>query len=416
RIGAGVERRSKRNRCVCRCRYAFPTGHLVVVNRTICRRNGRRRLRSRESWEPAHVHRAVPIARIHLRVQSRSPRLHALELHYRRAGRNQRDPKGSDRSGWRFEFADARRRYRSDACVAQRSTTDRLRAAGDRLDGSTGIGAHARATTISLGLRHAPVSLETSRHGFQLELSRARMVQFAEHLVFSDHSRRNYTGRGLVFARFVAVRRMGGGFAVRDGISFDGRHSRHARLHFGKGTGQARVADLADATDLSADVELLHLESNSPRDQRCVGELGQTGTNRERARARLTSMLDVGRWALGVSFLTMSIFATTSCKKSVSQQNAVDPNEPGEAVIPEHGAYAGAFMDFGDQEDDVALETIEDFEQMVGKHQAIIASSSYWGEQTFPTANLNVVWRHRSLPLVFWSPWDRPYVQNRGPD
>src|SRR5438128_5228628 len=59
---------------------------------------------------------------------------------------------------------------------------------------------------------------------------------------------------------------------------------------------------------------------------------------------------------------------------------------------------------------------IEDFEQMVGKHQAIIASSSYWGEQTFPTANLNVVWRQGSLPLVFWSPWDRPYVQNRGPD
>ena len=49
---------------------------------------------------------------------------------------------------------------------------------------------------------------------------------------------------------------------------------------------------------------------------------------------------------------------------------------------------------------------------MVGKHQAIIASSSYWGEQSFPTANLNLIWRHGSLPLVFWSPWDRPYDQN----
>jgi hypothetical protein len=73
-------------------------------------------------------------------------------------------------------------------------------------------------------------------------------------------------------------------------------------------------------------------------------------------------------------------------------------------------------MDFGDEEDDVTLEMIEDFEQMVGKHQAVIASSSYWGEQTFPTANLNVVWRHGSLPLLFWSPWDKPYTQNRGPD
>src|SRR4029077_20948077 len=105
-----------------------------------------------------------------------------------------------------------------------------------------------------------------------------------------------------------------------------------------------------------------------------------------------------------------------SCKKSGLTNAQLDPNGPVEVVMPEHGAYTGAFMDFGDEEDDVTLEMIEDFETMVGKHQAIIASSSYWGEQTFPTSNLNVIWRHGSLPLVFWSPWDRPYEQNRGPD
>src|SRR5947208_17106247 len=73
-------------------------------------------------------------------------------------------------------------------------------------------------------------------------------------------------------------------------------------------------------------------------------------------------------------------------------------------------------MDFGDAEDEVTLETIEDFEQMVGKHQAIIASSSYWGEQNFPVDNLNVIWRHGSLPLVFWSPWDKPYEEDHGPE
>src|SRR5213075_1880583 len=57
-----------------------------------------------------------------------------------------------------------------------------------------------------------------------------------------------------------------------------------------------------------------------------------------------------------------------------------------------------------------------DFETMVGKHQDIIASSSYWGEQSFPSDNLNVIWRHGSLPLVFWSPWDKPYEEDRGPD
>ena len=57
-----------------------------------------------------------------------------------------------------------------------------------------------------------------------------------------------------------------------------------------------------------------------------------------------------------------------------------------QVLVPERGAYTGAFIDFGEAEDAVALETIEDFEEMVGKHQAIIASSSYWGEQSFPSA------------------------------
>ena len=103
-----------------------------------------------------------------------------------------------------------------------------------------------------------------------------------------------------------------------------------------------------------------------------------------------------------------------SCKRNVPP--TLDPNAPVEVVIPEHGAYIGAFMDFGDTEDEVTIEGIEEFETMVGKHHAIIASSSYWGEQSFPTANLNVIWRHGSLPLLFWSPWDQPYEQNHGPD
>lgn len=113
--------------------------------------------------------------------------------------------------------------------------------------------------------------------------------------------------------------------------------------------------------------------------------------------------------------LVAAVLFCTSCRK-VSPVPVQDENAPVEVVIPQHGAYTGAFMDFGDAEDEVTLEMIEDFDNLVGKHQAIIASSSYWGEQTFPTANLNVVWRHGSLPLVFWSPWDRPYEQNRGPD
>src|SRR3982751_578708 len=119
-------------------------------------------------------------------------------------------------------------------------------------------------------------------------------------------------------------------------------------------------------------------------------------------------------FALVAAVITSSL-PLIGCRRGAAIQH-IDPNGPVEVVIPEHGAYTGAFMDFGDAEDDVTLEMIEEFETMVGKRQAIIASSSYWGEQNFPTDNLNVVWRHGSLPLVFWSPWDKPYVQNRGPD
>src|SRR6266705_1994341 len=112
--------------------------------------------------------------------------------------------------------------------------------------------------------------------------------------------------------------------------------------------------------------------------------------------------------------LGMALFLT-GCKKLATVAQ-VDPNGPVDVAIPELGVYTGAFMDFGDEEDDVTLETIEDFEEMVGKHQAIIVSSSYWGEQNFPVGNLNVIWRHGSLPLVFWSPWDKPYEEDHGPD
>ena len=85
-------------------------------------------------------------------------------------------------------------------------------------------------------------------------------------------------------------------------------------------------------------------------------------------------------------------------------------------ALPEHGIYSGAYADFGDHEDEVTLEKIEAFEALVGKHQAILASSSYWGEQSFPVENMKLIARHNSVPLVFWSPWDRPYKEGLGPD
>ncbi len=93
---------------------------------------------------------------------------------------------------------------------------------------------------------------------------------------------------------------------------------------------------------------------------------------------------------------------------------------PPTLVMPERGAYTGAYLATGDAEDEVSLEGIEEFEQQVGKHQAIIAFSSFWGEHHFPATQAQIVIAHGSVPLIYWSPWDYPYLEDpilqNGPD
>src|SRR5258708_39237864 len=103
------------------------------------------------------------------------------------------------------------------------------------------------------------MSLETSRHGFQPEIWRARMVQPAELVVFSNHSRRHYADGRFVPARLAAVWRLARGPAFRHRLSGDGCGSRDARLHPGTRIRFARVADSSDAADLPTDAELRHM-------------------------------------------------------------------------------------------------------------------------------------------------------------
>jgi hypothetical protein len=83
---------------------------------------------------------------------------------------------------------------------------------------------------------------------------------------------------------------------------------------------------------------------------------------------------------------------------------------------PSTGVLFGAYMDFGETEDDVTLEGINAFEKLAQKKPAIIASSSYWGELSFPSKNLALIARHGVMPMVYWSPWDKPYEESKGPD
>src|SRR5467141_3410952 len=100
------------------------------------------------------------------------------------------------------------------------------------------------------------MSLETSRHGLQLEIPRPGLVQFAERLVFPNHPGRDHADGGLVSPRLAAVRSLERGAAVRHRVSEYGRAPRHPCLHHRTRIHHPRLADSADAIDLSPDVEL----------------------------------------------------------------------------------------------------------------------------------------------------------------
>ncbi|MEW6218490.1 MAG: glycosyl hydrolase [Thermodesulfobacteriota bacterium] len=113
-----------------------------------------------------------------------------------------------------------------------------------------------------------------------------------------------------------------------------------------------------------------------------------------------------------------AVFAGYLLAGCADEPPAPGPPAPSAAplAVPAAGAYLGAYIDFGEAEDTVTLEAIEAYETLVGKHQAIIASSSFWGEESFPQKNLELIARHGAVPLVYWSPWDRPYSQSQPPD
>jgi len=112
-------------------------------------------------------------------------------------------------------------------------------------------------------------------------------------------------------------------------------------------------------------------------------------------------------------FIALGALAFTACQRSAPK--ARETTGPVQLAIPQDGKYTGAYIEFGDTEDDVTIERIEGFEKMAGKKQAIVASSSYWGQQTFPGDNIRLISLHGSVPLIFWSPWDKPYHEQVDP-
>lgn len=113
--------------------------------------------------------------------------------------------------------------------------------------------------------------------------------------------------------------------------------------------------------------------------------------------------------------LICPVLFLAACGEKLISPPTTSALEPEHLHVPEQGAYTGAYLDFGETEDHVTYDAIENFERMTGKSLAIIASSSYWGEQSFPQRNLAIIRRHGAVPLVYWSPWDKPYDQDKPP-
>jgi hypothetical protein len=84
--------------------------------------------------------------------------------------------------------------------------------------------------------------------------------------------------------------------------------------------------------------------------------------------------------------------------------------------IPKDGAYTGAYVDFGDGEDHVTLEALEKFQDLTGKPMAIVACGSFWARGSFPSEQVALIRAYGAVPLLYWSPWDAPFDEKRGPD
>ena len=118
----------------------------------------------------------------------------------------------------------------------------------------------------------------------------------------------------------------------------------------------------------------------------------------------------------GVSLVvTVSSFVAFSCSafsSDDSQPNSMTVPPPGSVsialAIPQNKSYSGAYIDFGPREDNVTRQALEKYDKLVGKKQAIIGFSSDWGNQSFPAGQMEVIRRYGAVPLVYWSPWDRP--------
>jgi len=85
-------------------------------------------------------------------------------------------------------------------------------------------------------------------------------------------------------------------------------------------------------------------------------------------------------------------------------------------AMPKNSVYTGAYVDFGEGEAQVTYDALVAFERLTGKSLAVVAFGNFWGDRAFPEKTVRLVANYGAVPLLFWSPWDKPYEEGRGPD
>jgi len=119
-----------------------------------------------------------------------------------------------------------------------------------------------------------------------------------------------------------------------------------------------------------------------------------------------------------ISMLSLMLLFAAGCRDQVEVvKNGTNTTEgPASLVMPQKGAYTGAYIDFGEGEAEVTYDALTAFERLVGKPLAVVACGNFWGDQAFPDKTVRIIAGYGAVPLLFWSPWDKPYDESQGPD
>jgi len=123
-------------------------------------------------------------------------------------------------------------------------------------------------------------------------------------------------------------------------------------------------------------------------------------------------------WILCIPILALQLFLVAACRDQV-ETGETEPKAiegPLALVMPPNGVYTGAYVDFGEGEAQVTYDALTAFERLVGKPLAVVACGNFWGDQAFPDKTVRIITGYGAVPLFFWSPWDKPYDEGRGPD